>query len=85
MIKWTFYCIVFLHLQQFRTTCFVIFAKNIEAETWTPPYVKIPFERHLFPAGSSLMAAACAKVVWAELKFVVTAATGGRVKCLSAV
>ena len=74
-----------MHLQQFKTISFVIIAKNIEAETWTPPYAKIPFERHLFPAGSFLMAAARAKVVWAELKIVVTAATGGCVKCLSAV
>ena len=35
----------------FTTNCFDIFAKNIEAETWTPPYARIPFERHLFRQG----------------------------------
>ena len=45
--------------------CLVIIAKNIDIddEIWTPPYAKILFERNLFPAGSALMAAACAKVV----------------------
>ena len=60
---------MFLLLQQFGTICFVIIAKNIEAETWTPPYAKIPFERHLFRQGLSLKTMA---IQWSIFKILLT-------------